>query len=49
MDLTTPVGRSWRGALNVIDQELAGQPRLAAHPLARRHLEGRAPMAYLRA
>jgi AraC-like DNA-binding protein len=38
MDLTTPMGRSWWDALQMIGREFDNGPGLAAHPLAGRHL-----------
>jgi AraC-like DNA-binding protein len=38
MDLSTPMGRSWWDALQMIGREFDSGPGLAAHPLAGRHL-----------
>jgi AraC-like DNA-binding protein len=39
MDLSTPIGRSWLDALNVVSHEFDHGAGLATHPLAGRHLE----------
>jgi AraC-like DNA-binding protein len=39
MDLSTPIGRSWLDAVNVVSREFDHGAGLATHPLAGRHLE----------